>query len=442
MPSPAVQRFPPPQFTETGHALPALTSPVPLRAAALDYVDVAVLFVALALAAWLALRRRSRRGLVVLGLGALAYFGFWRRGCICSIGSIQNIAEALGNPAAGVPWTVLAFGLLPLAFALLFGRVFCAAVCPHGALQDVMLVKPVTVPPWLEHGLRLLAHAYLGLAMIFAATGGGYLICQYDPFVPIFRFSGAPLMVGLGVALLVLGLFVGRPYCRFLCPYGVLLGLASRVSRWRVRVTPDLCTQCRLCEQSCPVGAINPATLEIPAQAVAADRRRLVIRLLLLPVLIAAGLALGGLAGPNLARRHRTVNLAERVHLEDQGIAKDTTDASAAFRATGAPVEELYASAQALRDRYVLAARLCGGWIGLVVGLKLISLSIRRRRTDYEADQTRCIACARCYLYCPQELKRLGLPVPALPEERPEHNHPAGHGHAAEPLPPEVKGQP
>jgi ferredoxin len=294
----------------------------------------------------------------------------------------------------------------------LFGRVFCSAVCPHGALQDLMLLKPVRVPAWLEHGLRLIPYTYLGLAMIFAATGGGYIICQYDPFVTIFRFSGSVLMVACGIGLLVLGMFVGRPYCRFFCPYGVLLGLASSVSKWRVKITPDTCTQCRLCEQSCPFGAINQSTVDSPSRTVTTDKRRLAAMILLLPVLVALGVWLGGLAGTNLMRKHRIVNLAERVHLEETGKVTGTTDASAAFRVTGAPVEDLFADAHAVRRRYVLAGRLGGAWVGFVVGLKLIALAIRRKRHDYEADQTRCLACARCFRYCPQELQRLGLPVP------------------------------
>ena len=407
----AAQRFPPPEFSETGHKLPGFTMPVP-RGPWLEHLDVVVLVAVLAFAAWLALRNRSRRGLVALGIFSVMYFGFWRKGCICSIGSIQNIAQGLADSSFGVPLTVLAFGLVPLLFALLFGRVFCSAVCPHGALQDLMLIKPIKVPGWLEHGLRLIPYTYLGLAMIFAATGGGYIICQYDPFVTIFRLSGSVLMVACGIGLLVLGMFVGRPYCRFLCPYGVLLGLASNVSKWRVRITPDTCTQCRLCEQSCPFGAINQSTVETPSRTITTDKRRLAAMIVLLPVLVAAGAWLGGLTGTNLVRRHRIVNLAERVHLEETGKAEGTTDASAAFRVTGAPVENLYADAYAVRRRFVLAGRLCGGWVGLVVGLKLITLAIRRKRHDYEADQTRCVACARCFRYCPQELQRLGLPVP------------------------------
>ena len=347
----------------------------------------------------------------MLGIFSVLYFGFWRKGCVCSIGSIQNIAQGLADSSFGLPATVLVFGLAPLVFALLFGRVFCSAVCPHGALQDVMLIKPITVPGWLEQGLRLIPYTYLGLAMIFAATGGGYIICQYDPFVTLFRLSGSALMVSCGIGLLALGMFVGRPYCRFLCPYGALLGLASNVSKWRVRITPDTCTQCRLCEQSCPFGAINKSTVETPSRTVTTDKWRLAAMILLLPVLIGVSGWFGGVTGKALARKHRTVNLAERI-FERTGKVPDAILTTAVFRRTGASIESLDADARVVRDRYVLAGRLCGVWIALVVGGKLITLAIRRKRSEYEADQTRCIACARCFKSCPQELQRLGLPIP------------------------------
>jgi len=407
-------RFPPPEFTETSHVLPVPTAPgVP--AVWFQYLDVAVLIAALVFVSWLLLRRRSRAGVVATGIFSILYFGFWKKGCICSIGSIQNIAQALSDSSFGVPLTVLFFGFTPLIFALFFGRVFCAAVCPHGALQDLVLLKPIKVPAWLDHSLRMLAWIYLGLAVVFAVTGGGFIICQYDPFVPLFRLSGSLTMVLLGVSLLVVGIFVGRPYCRFLCPYGVLLGLASSVSKWRVRITPDTCTQCRLCEESCPFGAIEKSTVEAPVRPQATDQRRLLLLLVLLPILIATGAGLGGMAGGALARKHRVVNLAERLQLENTGVVPDTTDASATFRAGTRSLESLDAEARALRHRYTVAARWCGAWIGLVVGLKLLSLAILRKRPDYEANQSRCLGCARCYRYCPQELQRLGLPVPAPP---------------------------
>jgi len=407
----AAQRFPPPEFSETGHQLPGFTAPA-ARALSLERLDMAVLIGALTLAAWLAFRQRSRRGLVWLGIFSVLYFGFWRKGCICSIGSIQNLALGLADSSYAVPVIAIVFGLVPLVVALFFGRIFCSSVCPHGALQDLVLLKPVTVPVWLEHPLRLIPYTYLGLAIIFAATGGGFIICQYDPFVPLFRFSGSAAMVLTGVGFLVAGIFIGRPYCRFLCPYGVLLGLAGNVAKWRVRITPADCTQCRLCEKSCPFNAIEPPPLAAPARNVAGNKRRLTWLLAAMPVIIVLVGWLGGVTGTTLARKHRLVNLAERIQLEDAGKVTGPTDASAAFRTSGTPTEELFAAARQLQHRYILAGRLAGIWIGLVIALKLITLATRRPRHDYEANRIRCVACARCYRSCPEELKRLGLPMP------------------------------
>src|SRR5512147_2897917 len=87
-----------------------------------EYADVVVLFAALAAASFFAIKKRSRNAMLVIALFSLLYFGFWRQGCVCAIGSIQNIALALSNPGYAIPLTVVLFFLLPLLFTLLFGR--------------------------------------------------------------------------------------------------------------------------------------------------------------------------------------------------------------------------------------------------------------------------------------------------------------------------------
>ena len=89
----AQQRFPKPEF-DTGYVQPSPTQPEP-RAMAMEYFDVFVLFLVLSLASWLAIRKRSRRGLLWLSIFSLIYFGFYRDGCICSIGAIQNVALSI-----------------------------------------------------------------------------------------------------------------------------------------------------------------------------------------------------------------------------------------------------------------------------------------------------------------------------------------------------------
>jgi len=399
------ERFPPPDF-ESGYTIPSPTVPNP-RQSPYEYVDCVVLLAALAASSYLVLKKRSRRAIFILMVFSLIYFGFWRRGCVCSIGAIQNVTLSLFDSDYTVPIVVVAFFVLPLASTLFFGRTFCAAVCPLGAVQDLVTLWPVSVPNWLERGLRLFAYVYLAAAVLFAATGSAFVICRYDPFVSFFRLSGNFNILVLGGCFLIVGMFVGRPYCRFFCPYGVILRQLSRISKWRVTITPDQCVQCRLCEDSCPFDAIREPAADWSAPEHDKAKKRLALLLILLPLLALSG----GWAGSRLkkvtSRVHATVRLAERIYLEDTGKVEGTTDASSAFRATGKETEELYAEASSIQDRFGLGGWLFGGFVGLMTALKLIRVSVSRQRPDYEADRASCVACGRCFEYCPKEHARV-----------------------------------
>jgi hypothetical protein len=87
----------------------------------------------------------------------------------------------------------------------------------------------------------------------------------------------------------------------------------------------------------------------------------------------------------------------------------DTTDATDAFRNTGQSPATLFEEAIARWQSYRYLGAGLGVWFGLVIGVKLIHLSIRRRRTEYAPDRGGCISCGRCFWYCPPEKVRLGL---------------------------------
>jgi NosR/NirI family transcriptional regulator, nitrous oxide reductase regulator len=402
-----VERFPPPDFTN-GYKLPITPVPAP-RADLFNYLDIGVLVMALFFAAYFVILKRSRRGIAVLAIFSLIYFGLYRQGCVCSIGAIQNIALAIADRTYALPLVAGAFFLLPLLFALFFGRVFCAAVCPLGAAQDVVLRKPLKVPGWLVQPLSLLPWIYLGAAVLYAATGTTFLICRYDPFVAFFRLGGSMGMLIFGAATLLLGTVVGRPYCRFLCPYGAILRLIAPLAKWRVTITPDQCVKCRLCEESCPFGEIRVPTMDENVKR-REGKGRLVALLTLLPVMVAVGAWLGHLGSVQMSRVHPSVRLAQRIWQEEHGTVKGTTNESQAFYKLGQPNAVAYKRALDIESKYRLGSLLFGGWVGLVIGLKLIVLSIRRRRSDYEADSSGCIGCGRCYWSCPVERARLGDP--------------------------------
>ena len=399
----AEMRFPAPDF-KGGYQLPqTVTSPT--RAAVMAAIDVAALAGSLGVGMWLIYTKRSRRAVFVLMAASLVYFGFYRKGCVCPVGSIQNVAAAVGGHGA-LPWLVAAFFALPLGFALFAGRVFCAGVCPLGAIQDLMLWKPVRVPAWLEQALGLFPFLYLGVAVLYASVGSSrFLVCEYDPFVGFFRMSATAHMLLLGGVLLGMSLFVGRVYCRFICPYSVLLRWASPFASRRVSITPKECVDCRLCETACPFGAIRHPTPMQRMQNPTKGRGGLVGLLVLLPLGMGAMAFVGYLASPAMARLDFVVRVAERVALEEGHRVEGTTEESAAFRATGQEVEQLYARAHIIEHQFAAGGAILGAYMGLVIGAKLIAYTMRRRRVGYTTDPAACLACARCYKSCPVEIE-------------------------------------
>lgn len=401
------ERFPKPDF-QSGYTRPVLNTPAP-RSTVQEYMDVLVLLTVLSLATYFAHRLRSRRKIFLLMIFSLVYFGFYRKGCICSVGALQNVVYASFQPAYAIPLTVIAFFSLPLLFALFFGRTFCAAVCPLGSMQDAVVLKPVKVPEWLEPVLGMIPPIYLSLTILFAATGASFFICRYDPFVGFFRFGASFSMVLFGVSMLVLGTVVARPYCRFLCPYGVLLNWMSQLSKWHVKITPDLCNNCRLCEESCPFGAIHRPSQEHVPERHRREIRRLALLFFLFPVILAGSGWAGSRLQVILSRQHPVVSLAEAVLWQDAETGQQATDAVKAFRTSGKPSQELFFEAGVVQERFRTGGWIAGGFLGLIFACKLIGLSIHKRRLEYQADRGTCLSCGRCFSYCPYEKVRLGL---------------------------------
>ena len=421
----AESRFPKPEFAN-GYESPIHQQPLP-TAELMPYLALGLLLLVMILTGYTVYKWRSRRIQIALLIFSLAFFGFFREGCVCAIGSIQNVTAALADADFALSLPVLGFFALPILVALFFGRLFCGAACPMGALQELVMLRPLKVPKTLDRILRMIPPLYLGAAILFAYCGLGFIICSWDPFVGLFRLSGQISMLIAGIVIVILSIFIARPYCRYICPYGVLLKAAAFFSSRQVSITPDECITCRLCEQACPTDVIIPPRPRKYSEPGFVAIRRIQWLLAMTPAIIAVGI----LAGYLLAKP--AMSLDSKITLLRNIKAANMKDESViAFLATGTPIKDLVIQVQQRKQRLNVGWILFGGWSGLVVAGSLIAASRRRRNKDFITDRMNCVCCSRCYAYCPREIKNktpgtAGVPpaskpgtAGAPPEKEPE----------------------
>jgi polyferredoxin len=155
-----------------------------------------------------------------------------------------------------------------LLIALLLRKAFCSWLCPVGTLSEWLwrfgrktFRRNFRLPAWADLPLRSLKYILLGLFLyavgsmsvpaIEAFLNGPYGIIADVKMLNFFRFLSVTAAVVLGV-LIVLSIFYQNFWCRYLCPYGALLGLLGRFSPTRVRRDPEICIDCAKCAKACP----------------------------------------------------------------------------------------------------------------------------------------------------------------------------------------------
>lgn len=398
----AEARFPKPDFT-SGYEYPDILHGAP-NETLWNVLDIVLLVGMMALVVWAAYRKRSRAVIYSMSVVSVLYFGFFRSGCVCSVGSIQNVVTALVNPDYHLPWYVLLLFLLPIVFALLFGRVFCAGVCPLGALQELVNIKNFRLSRSVSVTLSVIPWVYLAFTILYAATRSQFLICRLDPFVGIFRLGGDLGMITFGAVLLLMSVFIGRPFCQFLCPYGALLSVFSSLSWKQLEITEKGCINCALCGKSCPVDAIRAPQVSKTKEERRKGVNRIIFFAILLPLLTVAGAMLLGSQSDALSLAHKDVYLYELLLQQKAQPEMDVPLEVETFNALGGDMEELKAKVDNVRRDYTFYAYLAGALIGFIIGFKLLKLSLKRSRKTYEVSSARCTMCGKCFNYCPQNL--------------------------------------
>jgi len=158
---------------------------------------------------------------------------------------------------------VLACGFF-IVLAIIGNKAICGWACPFGALQEIIYSLPILrkikqrkLPFILTNTIRTLLFLIM-LLFLFSIIGErkGFVIYHYiNPF-NLFNFDFDSISVLITVISVLMIAFISyRPFCQFICPFGLASWIAERFSLCRVIINKDKCTECGACIKACPLDA-------------------------------------------------------------------------------------------------------------------------------------------------------------------------------------------
>ncbi len=186
------------------------------------------------------------------------------------IAGLMNVRYLLatGRIPAIHPAAMVLF-LIFTAMSLILKRAFCAWLCPVGTLSEYLwkagrklLGRNLVLPRWLDIPLRSIK--YLLMAFFIVIIGNMSAIALEDFMVQPYgiladvkmlhffvRMSTTALIVVL--VLMLLSVFIKNFWCRYACPYGAVMSLASLASPFKIRRDEQSCVDCGKCAKACPM---------------------------------------------------------------------------------------------------------------------------------------------------------------------------------------------
>ena len=176
------------------------------------------------------------------------------------------LASGAINPVHPAALVIL---LTVIAVSFLLKRSFCSWICPVGTVSELLWKCGFTLfrrnfrpPHWLDIALRGVKYLLLAffLYSVFLAMPPravtAFIYSDYNKVADVrlldFFLHPSGLSLGIILFLVVLSLPLRNPFCRFLCPYGALVGLVSMLSPVKVTREKKNCVACEVCTQVCP----------------------------------------------------------------------------------------------------------------------------------------------------------------------------------------------
>jgi len=186
---------------------------------------------------------------------------------LCPFGGVITIYQyaTVGTFVQKIHESAFVLMIIGFALAILFGPVFCGWVCPLGTIQEWMAKwgKKLFrrrynhfIPARIDNILRYARYLVLAWVVYVTATSGTLIFAEYDPYFALFNFWSSEVAIGglviLGLTL-VLSFFVERPWCKYACPYGAVLGITNLFRVFKIKRAESTCKADGACSIMCPM---------------------------------------------------------------------------------------------------------------------------------------------------------------------------------------------
>ena len=199
--------------------------------------------------------------------GGISFFSSASLHSVCPFGGVVSLYQfaTIGTFVQKIHESSFVLMVILFLVAILFGPVFCGWVCPLGSIQEWFgkwgrkLFKRRYnhfIPIKLDKALRFLRYLVLTWVLYMTAYSGKLIFSDFDPYYALFNFWTSEVAIS-GILILVvtlgLSLFVERPWCKYACPYGAVLGLTNLFRIFKIRRKESTCKADGACDIICPM---------------------------------------------------------------------------------------------------------------------------------------------------------------------------------------------
>jgi polyferredoxin len=186
---------------------------------------------------------------------------------ICPFGGVETFYTFITGQGliSKIHMSAIVMFVLVVIGGVFFGSAFCSFICPLGSIQEWIgkLGRKMfpnkynnIIPKKLDDKLRYLRYVVLALVVYYSSISMKLVFASYDPYYALFNFYAGEVTISaiaVLVVVLISSLIIERPWCKYLCPFGIIMGLFNKIRIFKLFRNSSTCISCGKCDNVCPM---------------------------------------------------------------------------------------------------------------------------------------------------------------------------------------------